>query len=205
MIREELKKYIENNIFEEYKKNEPGHGINHIKYVIRRSLKFAEKIKNINIEMVYVIAAYHDIGHHIDRENHEKVSADMLLKDEKLKDFFTNEQIEIMSIAVEDHRSSSDNIPRNIYGKIVSSADRNTNTLSAIKRCYSYNLSHFPELLFDERIEKCRLYLLKKYGINGYARTKMYFDDVEYDKFLDDLTALVSNKEKFNEIIKNLK
>lgn len=43
-IRWEIKEYIEKEIFEEYKLNEKGHGINHIKYVIRRSLQFAETI-----------------------------------------------------------------------------------------------------------------------------------------------------------------
>lgn len=34
LIREELKKYIENEIFEIYNKNEKGHGIEHlIKYL----------------------------------------------------------------------------------------------------------------------------------------------------------------------------
>lgn len=36
-INKELKKYIENNIFPIYEKNEKGHGIEHIKYVIKRS------------------------------------------------------------------------------------------------------------------------------------------------------------------------
>lgn len=96
MIREELKKYI----VKEYKKNDIGHGIDHINYVINRSLLFAKQLDNINMEMVYVIAAYHDIGHHIDAKNHEKVSADILLKDKKLQEFFTDEEINIMSIAV---------------------------------------------------------------------------------------------------------
>ena len=42
MIRKELKEYIENIIYKEYEKNEKGHGINNIKYEIKRSLK--EKI-----------------------------------------------------------------------------------------------------------------------------------------------------------------
>ncbi len=33
-ISNELKKYIEDNIFPEYDKNEKAHGIEHIKYVI---------------------------------------------------------------------------------------------------------------------------------------------------------------------------
>ena len=85
-IRNELKEYIESDIFEEYNLNEKGHGIDHIKYVIRRSLEFARTIENINYEMVYVIAAYHDIGHYIDAKNHEIVSAKMLSEDERLID-----------------------------------------------------------------------------------------------------------------------
>lgn len=204
MIREDLKKYIENVIFKEYEKNDIGHGIEHIKYVIRRSLMFAKNIDDINIEMVYVIAAYHDIGHHIDHENHEKISADILLKDENLKHFFTDDEINDMGIAVEDHRSSSDSIPRNIYGKIVSSADRNTNVDKTLERCYFYNKKHHSELTEEDLIEECRLFLLKKYGINGYARDKMYFEDLEYEKYLDDLTSLASNKEEFDKKIKKL-
>lgn len=37
--------------------------------------------------MVYVIAAYHDVAHHIDAKNHETISAKMLMEDKKLKDF----------------------------------------------------------------------------------------------------------------------
>ena len=204
MIRKGLKDYIENVIFKEYEKNEIGHGINHIKYVIRRSLMFAKDIKNINLEMVYVVAAYHDIGHHIDAKNHEEISAGILLNDNKLKEFFNEEEINIMSIAVMDHRSSSDIIPRNIYGKIVSSADRNTSVDKTLERCYCYNKKHHSELTKEEIIEECRLFLLKKYGINGYARDKMYFEDLEYDKYLDDLTKLASNKEEFNKQINSV-
>ena len=53
MIREELKKYIEDNILKEYDLNESGHNINHANYVIKRSLKFAENL-DVNKEMVYV-------------------------------------------------------------------------------------------------------------------------------------------------------
>ena len=204
MIREDLRNYIENVIFKEYEKNDIGHGIEHIKYVIRRSLMFAKDIDNINMEMVYVIAAYHDIGHHIDAKNHEEVSALILLNDNKLKEFFSDEEINIMSIAVMDHRSSSDSIPRNIYGKIVSSADRNTNVDKTLERCYCYNKKHHSELTEEDIIEECRLFLLKKYGINGYARDKMFFEDLEYEKYLEDLTRLVSNKEEFNKQINSV-
>ena len=144
-----------------YSLNDKGHDIEHVKYVISRSLQFAELIEGINYEMVYVIAAYHDVGHHIDAKNHEVLSAKMLMQDEKLKDFFNEEQIKIMSEAVEDHRSSLEAEPRSVYGKIVSSADRNTSVNVTLKRCYSYNKKHFSQLSEDEIIEKCRNFLLQ--------------------------------------------
>ena len=190
IINPKLKKYIQNVIDYYYNMNDKGHGVEHAEYVINRSMNFADQIENINYEMVYVIAAYHDVAHHIDAKNHEAISGRMLREDEKLKEFFDDEQIRIMSEAVEDHRSSMEAEPRSIYGKIVSSADRNTSVEVTLKRSYSYNKRHFPELNDDEIIEKCRKFLLKKYGLEGYARSKMYFDDKEYERYLENITKL---------------
>lgn len=197
MIREELKKYIENEIFKSYEKNDDAHKLDHIMYVIDRSFMFASRVPDINMEMVYVIAAYHDIGHYIDAENHDKVSGKMLLEDKNLRKFFSEEEIKMMSEAVSDHRASSKNEPRSIYGKIVSSADRNVLIEVPLKRTYSYRKKHSPNLSLDEIIEESRLHLLDKFGKNGYATTKMYFEDEDYKKFLEDITELASNKEEF--------
>ena len=102
-----------------------------------------------------------------------------------------------MKEAVEDHRASSDHEPRTIYGKIVSSADRNTDIETSIKRTYSYTKKHSPDCTLDEIIEKSRQHLIEKFGIGGYATSKMYFKDEEYGKYLKNLTELTSNKEKF--------
>ncbi len=200
-IRKEIIDYLNEVLQFHYNQNDKGHGIDHAEYVINRSLKFAEEIKNINYEIVYCVAVYHDIAHHIDAKNHEVVSAKILSEDERLKEFFTNEQIKIMSEAVEDHRSSITGEPRSIYGKIVSSADRNTDVITTLKRCYSYNRKHYTELSEDEVIEECRCFIIKKFGLNGYARTKMYFDDKAYDKYLSDITELALDKEKFHKAI----
>lgn len=197
MIREELKKYIEENIFTSYDKNEDGHKLDHIMYVIDRSFMFASRVPDVNLEMVYVIAAYHDIGHYIDAENHEKVSGEMLLKDKNLRRFFTDEEIKIMSEAVCDHRASSKSEPRSIYGKIVSSADRNVLVEIPLKRTYSYRKEQSPNSTLDEIIEESRQHLLDKFGKKGYATTKMYFEDEDYKKFLEDITVLASNEEEF--------
>ena len=197
MIREELKKYIEENIFTSYDKNEDGHKLDHIMYVIDRSFMFASRVPDVNLEMVYVIAAYHDIGHYIDAENHEKVSGEMLLKDKNLRKFFSEEEIKTMSEAVCDHRASFKNEPRSIYGKIVSSADRNVLVEIPLKRTYSYRKVHSPNSTLDEIIEESRQHLLDKFGKKGYATTKMYFEDEDYKNFLEDITVLASNEEEF--------
>ena len=205
MIRKEIKDYIENNIFKEYEKNEQGHGIEHIKYVIKRSLEFSKQLENINEEMIYTIAAYHDIGHHIDKDNHEKISAEILLKDNNLKEFFTQEQINTMAIAVEDHRASNKEEPRNIYGKIVSSSDRNTSMEETLKRAYSYNKKHYPNLNEQEIIEKCFNHLKDKYGKCGYATKKMYFEDKEYNKYLIIMNEITQNLEIFKKEMEKIK
>ena len=145
-IKKELKDYIAKNVFPKYDENDLGHDIDHIFYVIGRSLKFAKEVPNINYDMVYTIAAYHDVGHSIDAKNHEKISGDILYNDKNLRRFFSKEEISTMRDAVYDHRASLEGEPRSIYGKIVSSADRNTIIDSPLKRTYQYRLEHSHEV-----------------------------------------------------------
>lgn len=197
MINKELKKYIEENILPEYKNTDKGHDLNHIKYVIKRSIKFSKNEKNINNNMVYTIASYHDIGHKKDPKNHEKVSAEILEKDKNLRLFFSEEEIRIMKEAVEDHRASSKEKPRNIYGKIVSSADRNTDVNSIIKRTYEYRIKNYNKTSLQELIEESYNHIKDKFGNKGYATEKMYYEDKEYEKFLKEIDILINDKEKF--------
>ena len=194
-IDSNLKDYIEKNIFPEYSKNEPAHNIEHIKYVINRSFKFAKTVENINYNMVYTIAAYHDIGHHIDSKRHEIISAEIMSKDEKLKEFFTEEELKTIKEAIEDHRASAESEPRSIYGKIVSTADRNNTVEACLRRSYTYGKKLDPSLTEEELFERAHKHLLLKFGENGYA--KFYFEDEEYECFLKDIRQLLSDKEKF--------
>ncbi|MBQ6282167.1 MAG: HD domain-containing protein [Bacilli bacterium] len=196
-INKELKKYIEDNIFPSYKKNDEGHNLDHIEYVIERSFKFANNISTINLDMVYVIASYHDIGYYIDAKNHEKISSEMLLADDNLKKFFTEEEIITMAEAVYDHRASMDGEPRSIYGKIVSSADRETRVDVQLQRMYKYRLTHYPDKSLDWIIEDTRLYIINKFGKKGYATEKIYFEDLDYKKFLKELSKITENKDEF--------
>lgn len=197
MINKDIKNYIESNIFSKYQKNDKGHNLDHIKYVLNRSIKFAKTVPNINMDMVYVIASFHDIGHHIDAKNHEQVSSEILEKDEFIKNHFTKEELKTMVEAVVDHRASLEYVPRSIYGKIVSSADRNTDIDIPLKRTYSYRLEHFPNTTLDEIIEESRQHIIDKFGSNGYAKDKIYFEDEDYNNFLKEVELFAEDKELF--------
>ena len=167
-INSKIKKYIEKEILPEYKKNEIGHGIDHIKYVIDRSLDIVKKNKlDVNMDMVYVIAAYHDIGHHIDSKTHEIISADMMSKDKNLSKFFTDEELQIIKEAIEDHRASAKENPRSIYGRIVSSADRNNTVEACLRRTYTYGKKLDPNATDEELFLRAYDVLQKKFGENA--------------------------------------
>lgn len=198
-VNKELKKYIEQNILPIYKKNDLGHDSKHIEYVIKRSIKFANKFKNINYDMIYTIAAYHDIGHYINPQKHEIESAKIFINDKKIKNYFNEKEIKIITDAIIDHRASSAKIPRTIYGKIISTADRNINIDDILKRTYNYRIKNYPNENIEELIENSRKHIIKKFGPKGYATNKNYLKDNEYNIFLKKIKRLSNNKEIFKE------
>ena len=195
-INQELKKYIEENVFPEYDKNELGHGINHIKDVIKRSFELVEENQlDVNMDMVYVIAAYHDIGHHIDSKTHEIISADIMSKDKNLSNYFNEEELKIIKEAIEDHRASAKDEPRSIYGRIVSSADRNNKVEDCLRRTYTYGKKLNPNATDEELFLRAYDVLQNKFGEDGYA--KFYFKDSKYEKFLKEIRELLKDKDKY--------
>lgn len=201
-VNAKLKKYIEEKVMPEYKKNEKGHSTDHINYVINRSFELVkENNLDVNPDMVYTIAAYHDIGHHIDSKTHEIISADMMYKDENLKKFFNDEERLIIKEAIEDHRASAKDDPRTIYGRIVSSADRNNTVEACLRRTYTYGKKLDPSSTDEELFERAHKVLTEKFGEDGYA--KFYFKDSVYENFLKELRELLSDKDKFIETQRN--
>jgi len=207
-MNKSLAEYVENEILPFYEKyigctGGQSHGIEHVRHVIRRSLEFAEQVKGtqINIDMVYAIAAFHDTGIATDRATHEKIGAQILLADKFIAKMFSKEQRQIMAEAVEDHRASLKNEPRSIYGKIVSSADRRTDIDDGLCAVFQHNIKYCPHLSRDQMIEKSRLFVIEKYGDGGYAKNKSYFDDKEYKAYRTGLSDLAANKPAFKERI----
>lgn len=195
-VNEDLKAYIENNVFPEYKLNEPAHNLEHINYVIRRSFDIVRTNRlDVNPNMVYTIASYHDIGHHIDSKTHEVISAQRLLEDKNLNNFFFQDDITMMAEAIEDHRASLDREPRSIYGKIVSTADRNNTVALCLMRTYTYGKKLDTSSTDEELFHRAFSVLNNKFGVDGYA--KFYFEDEEYDKFLKEIRELLEDEDEF--------
>src|SRR5690554_1412253 len=112
-----LIEYCERNIIPKYKLLDLAHQPNHVFDVIEKSLIIA-KDYDVNIQMIYVVAVFHDIGLLVNRKTHHIDGGKILKDDVFIQNYFTTDEIVIMKQAVEDHRASNDDAPRTIYGKI---------------------------------------------------------------------------------------
>ncbi|MBQ5752431.1 MAG: HD domain-containing protein [Bacteroidaceae bacterium] len=164
-----LIEHIEENILPLYDTFDKAHDRVHAMTVISQSLQLAQHF-DVERTMVCTIAAYHDLGLSEGRETHHTASARILRSDERLKPFFTPQQIEIMADAAEDHRASNSRPPRTIYGKIVAEADRIIDGTTIMRRTVQYGLSHHPTLSREQHIERAVQHITEKYGKDGYLK-----------------------------------
>lgn len=199
-LNQALLQYIEQQIIPLYDHFDRAHQRDHVQMVIKQSMKLAKQL-DVDAEMVFTIAAYHDVGLCEGRERHHLVSAQMLLADTELSKWFTTSQLQTMAEAVEDHRASSDHAPRSLYGRIVAEADRFIEPDTIIRRTLQYGLEHYPELDKRGHYERMMQHLHEKYGRNGYL--KLWFDHSPNAERLEKLRQIIDNevilKEKFEE------
>ena len=186
-----LQAYIEAAILPLYKEFDPAHRTDHALQVITESLKLS-KHYDVDERMVYAIAAYHDIGLCEGRERHHLVSGKILRADERLREWFSEEQIETMAQAVEDHRASLDHAPRSIYGRIVAEADRLIDPMTVLLRTVQYGLSHYPELSKEQHYQRYCEHLQEKYAKGGYLR--LWIPESDNATHLAELRALIADE-----------
>lgn len=196
-IEEEIN-YVEEKVLPLYDTNIGGHGRDHILTVIMRSFEIKKEFKlKLKDKLILIIAAYHDIGYKKDPDNHEQVSSEMFLADKEIQKFLETDEIKIVAEAIVDHRASLEYEARSEYGKLVSSADRETSVENMLKRSFLYQADkHAAENpTIEQIIEYSFKKLTKKFGKDGYA--KMYFPDKKYTDYLKEMQELLDNKEKF--------
>lgn len=164
--------------------------------VIRRSFALNDTFKlNLNHNMIYAIAAYHDLGKHENHEIHEMIAGERFFNDKKMKDFFTDEERLIIRQAIEDHRSSKEDEPRSVYGKLISSADRNTRIEIVFIRSFFVAKERMPEENIEDYLDYTIKRLSKKYSEENPEN--MFFEDEVYKIFLNDMRNLLKNEDEF--------
>lgn len=190
MIEKELILYVEEHILPLYFHFDRAHSTDHVESVIERSLALATHY-DVNLSMVYAIAAYHDIGLPLGREEHHINSARLLREDSRLREWFSEAEIEVMAEAVEDHRASSDHAPRSIYGRIVAEADRLIEGDTVLRRTVQYGLAHYPELSREGHWQRFCAHLDEKYAEGGYLR--LWIPESDNAKRLAELRQTIAN------------
>lgn len=192
-----LRAYIEESILPQYDTFDAAHRRDHADSVIMRSLDLAQHY-DVDPNMVYAIAAYHDIGLKHGRSTHHTMSKVAMLEDATLAKWFTAEQIAIMADAVEDHRASSERAPRTIYGAIVAEADRLIVPETIIRRTVQYTLHHQPELNKEEGYQRMVEHMHEKYYYGGYL--KLWIAESDNAQRLEELRQMIANPEVLRSI-----
>lgn len=187
----ELVEYIEAEILPRYEGYDAAHRGDHIVGVIERSLELARHY-DVEEDMVYTIAAYHDLGLPEGRDTHHLTSGRLLTEDAKLREWFTEEQIATMREAIEDHRASAERPPRTIYGMIVAEADRQIVPEVVMMRTVQYGLAHYPQLTHEEHWARFVEHLHEKYDYGGYL--KLHIPHSDNAARLEELRGIIADK-----------
>ena len=185
----DLVEFIETKILPQYAAFDAAHNMEHVTRVIRHSLELV-KITGADINMVYTIAAYHDLGMSGPRAVHHLTGGKILATDARLRKWFSPEQLKVMREAVEDHRASASRSPRSIYGKIVAEADRDLDTDIVICRTIQFGLANYPQLDYEGQYRRFKEHMDNKYSKDGYI--KLWIPNSPNAKRLNDLRNLIA-------------
>ena len=200
-VNPDLREYIATNIIPRYSKFDEGHAVSHVTKVMERALALACRY-DVNPDMVFTAAAYHDLGIKEDRKTHNIISARMVREDSALSQWFTPEQIDIIADAAEDHRASLGYEPRTIYGKITAEADRLIFPDMVVERCIQYGRAKHPELDKEGQWERVAAHLEQKYGRNGYL--KVWLPESSNAVMLEKLRDIIDDKIALREMFDKL-
>ena len=193
----DLVEFVETQILPQYAQFDKGHNMEHATRVIRRSLALARRI-GADLDMAYVVAAYHDLGLSGPRAIHHITSGKILMQDARLKRWFTSDQLKVMKEAVEDHRASASRAPRSIYGKIVAEADRDIEPETVIRRTIQFGLANYPQLDAEGHWRRFMQHMDEKYSVNGYIR--LWIQGSENERKLNELRRLIVAPDKMREV-----
>lgn len=192
-IREDIQKFVFDEIVPKYAGFDPAHKEDHALTVIEQAMLLMDRMSAWRAaqneetasnwqevperEMLFIAAACHDLGLVNGRERHHLDSGIIIRNDPRLRQWFTEEDIETIAQAAEDHRASGKSAPRSIYGKIVAEADRVINGETIIRRTVQFGFTHYPSLDREAHIKRAVEHLREKYGRGGYLKLWIPWSD----------------------------
>jgi uncharacterized protein len=192
-----LTEYIEKEIIPRYDHFDKAHRRDHVETVIAQGLELASHYE-VDPAIIYTAAAYHDTGLVEGREVHHLASGRIVREDSRLRQWFSDEEIETIAQAAEDHRASNRQGPRTIYGKILAEADRVIDPLKIIRRTIQYGLSNYPELDIEGHWERTVEHLLEKYAEGGYLR--LWIPESPNAARLEELRSIIRDRSRLRQI-----
>lgn len=189
-IIKDLEKYLHEDIVPRYSSFDMAHREDHALTVIGQVMKLLDTMpeefiigerlvrrQDIDRNILLTAAACHDLGLVNGRERHHLDSGEIIRSDGNLRKWFSEEAIETIAQAAEDHRASGKSAPRSIYGMLVAEADRVIEGETIIRRTLQYGLEHYPTLDRPGHIERAIDHLHEKYGRGGYLKLWIPWSD----------------------------
>ena len=197
-----IRKFIEREIVPRYDGFDAGHGRDHVQTVISQALSLAQYYPEVDRCLLLVAAAYHDLGLAFGRDEHHIHSAAIVRDDTRLRQWFSEEEINLIADAAEDHRASSGHEPRTIYGRIVAEADRIIDSETIVRRALQYGMKHEPGLDREGQYTRLMEHMQEKYAEGGYL--KLWIPHGENARRLAEFRQLLTDEQAFRQLFDNI-
>ncbi len=195
---DEIRDFVEREIVPRYDSFDAGHDRNHVQTVISQALSLAQYYPEVDHCLLLIAAAYHDLGLINGRENHHIDSARIVREDLRLRQWFSEDEINTIADAAEDHRASSDHEPRTIYGRIVAEADRIIDSNTIVRRALQYGMKHYPGLDRESQYQRLLEHMHEKYDYGGYL--KLWIPQGDNAQRLEEFRQTLADKEAFRRL-----
>ena len=179
-----LKEYVAREIIPRYSSFDKAHKEDHARSVIEEALSLAGHY-DVDPDMVYAAAAFHDTGLVEGREVHHLVSGRIIREDPLLKEWFTSEQIETIA-----QGESLDDLLVEAFALVRESAKR------------TIGLEHYPELGKEEHWNRFVSHLHEKYYYGGYL--KLFIPESRNAARLEELRQVIADEERLRSVFEEI-
>lgn len=200
-IDKRLKRYVEDEVIPRYASFDLAHREDHARSVISAALELSEHY-DVDVNMVYAAAAFHDTGLVEERETHHMASGRIIREDPFLAGMFSPEQVETIAQAAEDHRASNGSEPRSIYGRIIAEADRDIIPMKILRRTVQFGFEHYPELDKEGHWKRFLEHMHEKYDYGGYL--KLFIPESRNAARLEELRSIINDIPRLREIFEKI-